>query len=58
MIEGVTKRLESISVIEVLSALDAKQWIKAHETGYNEMMRNHVWEIDDRPYGVYILKNK
>ncbi|CAI5728216.1 unnamed protein product [Peronospora farinosa] len=58
VIQAVNELLEPMSVTEALSAPDAKQWIKALETEYGELMRNHVWELVDRPSGVKILKNK
>ncbi|CAI5716675.1 unnamed protein product [Peronospora effusa] len=58
VIQAVNELLEPMSVTEALSAPDAKQWIKALETEYHELMRNHVWELVDRPSGVKILKNK
>ena len=58
VIQALNKMLEPISATEALSAPDAKQWIKALETGDQELMRNHVWELVDRHHGVKMLKNK
>ncbi|KAG3042292.1 hypothetical protein PC121_g23140 [Phytophthora cactorum] len=58
VIQAVNELLEPTSVAEALSAPDAKQWIEALETEYKEQIRNHVWELVDRPAGVKVLKNK
>ena len=58
VIQAVNELLEPTSVTEALSAPNAKQWIKALENEYQELMRTHVWELVYRPYGVEILMNK
>ncbi|OWY97668.1 Integrase, catalytic core protein, partial [Phytophthora megakarya] len=58
VVQAVNELLEPTSVTETLSAPDAKKWIAALETEYKERMRNHVWELVERPPGVKVLKNK
>ncbi|KAE9002116.1 hypothetical protein PR003_g18342 [Phytophthora rubi] len=58
VIQAVNELLEPTSVEEALSAPDAKEWVDALDTEYKELLRNHVWELVDRPDGVKILKNK
>jgi hypothetical protein len=58
VIQSVNELLEPTSVEEALAAPDVKEWIKALDTEYQELMRNHVWELVERPKGVKVLKNK
>jgi hypothetical protein len=58
VIQSVNELLEPTSVKKALAAPDAKEWIKALDTEYQELMRNHVWELVERPKGVKVLKNK
>ena len=41
VIQAVNKSLDIMSATEVLSGPYAKQWIKAHETEYQELKRKH-----------------
>ncbi|GMF18573.1 unnamed protein product [Phytophthora fragariaefolia] len=58
VIQSVNELLEPTSVPEALSAPDALKWIEALDTEYQEQIRNHVWDLVDRPPGEKVLKNK
>ncbi|GMF32476.1 unnamed protein product [Phytophthora fragariaefolia] len=58
VIQSVNELLEPTSVPEALSAPDALKWIEALDTEYQEQIRNHVWDLGDRPPGEKVLKNK